>query len=257
VENKCAHDILRNLMIGPPEHWPQYRENTASFRLLYDSMTEELSKYAGGLPARNEREWFQELIEGFEREFEAWERNLRLRRCLERIAGVRTQALRVIGHAYIHIGYDLPRVIADSFSHRQAHEVSRLQECYLDATNVVRETFEAAATKRSIFGGYGPVFWIVRRAPIVRYLDLGAWAIRLRERSWDAAERLRDSPNRHADEAEMWREVEAKLRSATEHWNPLRWIYELRDPPRLPLARSPSPQMQVIPYVTDVREDDD
>lgn len=94
-----------------------FPERTRPFQLLYEEVTARLTKVADGLPSR-ESSWLRWLIQRF------WESHLEWIAGDPRVAeylyrfhrGYSPRALRVIGHAFLHIAYDLPRDIDWSFT---------------------------------------------------------------------------------------------------------------------------------------------
>src|SRR5262245_11896608 len=90
----------------------EFAAETRPFRLLYDEVTELMQLQSEGLEGK-ERLWFESLIQGFQTEYEAWPKKPHVIRYLIRLRGS-WQLLRVMAHTFLHIAYDLPRVIADS-----------------------------------------------------------------------------------------------------------------------------------------------
>lgn len=99
-----------------PDRWPHFDESTAGFLRLYQEVS-RLLRIAKPTYELEEQEWLEYLIVGFEREYREWESAAILRKFLDRVhKGSRGRStLRIIGYAYLHICYDLPRVLADSF----------------------------------------------------------------------------------------------------------------------------------------------
>ena len=83
------------------------RLHTGQFAAFYEDVEKALD--ADG-PTRF---WFRSLIPGFRKEFERWgnDSNYPLRRSLAEVDNANDLG-RLIGFAYIHMAYDLPRVIA-------------------------------------------------------------------------------------------------------------------------------------------------
>ena len=189
--------------MGPP--WPDYRESTKEFREFYQIVAMRLGQFAQG---RN-RTWFEELILKFEKEYSNWEFDDKLRNYLIRLHACPT-LVRLVGHAYLHMGYDLPRVIGDTLLRAESEStdqlnpagllqgfytsnMTRLHELwnvYLDADRILIDAFAAAA--RSIPGCSGIAFrtgWrIARCRDLLRSPAL--WILLMRREAWHTGEKI-------------------------------------------------------------------
>lgn len=92
-------------------------ESVKPFKLLYESVDRGLERYLddhGGLDAQA-KQWLEWLIDNFRDEFDAWPSRRHLKPYLNKLRSRSTDpALRLAGHAYLHVAYDMPRVIARS-----------------------------------------------------------------------------------------------------------------------------------------------
>ena len=98
--------------------WPAFEQSTSPFRTLYQEVNQRLHVRGLALATEEERQWMQFLIDHFEIEYQLWAEKPELRiylelsdRCIRA-----NPLLSVLAHAYLHVCYDLPRVIADSFT---------------------------------------------------------------------------------------------------------------------------------------------
>jgi hypothetical protein len=146
------YEVTRNLL--PP--WPLFAQSTRSFKRLYEQLTIQLEETKCSLPLEQEQRWLQYLIDHFESEYFAWERKPELRKYLEitEQSSGRSKLLRVLGHAYLHLCYDLPRVLANSFTEiplpdRRAHNI------YSGLTSDLLKVFSQALSDRTNFWPLG------------------------------------------------------------------------------------------------------
>ena len=220
--------------------WPEFAESTAPFAKLYGQVTAQLRLRQQALPAAVEREWIDYLIQGFDREFKAWEYKPRLRPYLD-LTGEScgaSPALRVIGHAYLHICYDLPRVLANSLN---AIPIDRwrAQAIYRQLGPDFAAVYKHAISDAAIFGGYAKLWNAAskilskRKAAAVTGL-LGNWLFTRRTEAWINAAILRESPDRHHLDSWLLREIERAARAVMELTSdPIEWLNRL-DSPILP-----------------------
>lgn len=169
--------------------------DTADFLGLYDAVTEDLMNFVAtarseGRLSNIEENWFQYIISGFRREFTAWtspahpEINTYLS-LFDR--GKASRPLRVAGHAFLHVGYDLPRVLADSIA-KFAIARSRLRMLFVRPAPLFREMFLRKA-REGTFGILARPLGFVRPMEVLAY-----WLLSLRSVAWIHAEILADSP---------------------------------------------------------------
>ncbi|HWI16204.1 MAG TPA: hypothetical protein VNT81_00545 [Vicinamibacterales bacterium] len=99
--------------------------NTKRFGRIYEEVTADLLSYLAELELKGEidhREidWFKNgLIAGFEAEYQSWSAPADPRIAAYLAAFDKwsvNRDLRLAAHVYLHVAYDLPRVIANSFS---------------------------------------------------------------------------------------------------------------------------------------------
>src|SRR5262245_2069066 len=199
---------------------PQIR--TGDFEALYERVTRKLENHindeqrADNLLA-DKALWFHGLIQGFQREFNEWRnyRNNDLEGYLQifEAPGIDPN-LRLAAHAFLHIAYDLPRVIANSLV--PPHSRSDLRTIFLRPTPLFLKTFLVHA-KSGHFGLLGRILGYFESARVLAF-----WVIALRSVAWIHAEILADAgpvDKLHLEER-MAQALLAAGREATIH----RWI---------------------------------
>lgn len=166
------------------------------FLFLYDDVTDALRQFvrAGvkdGAITHPEQLWFEELIKGFKSKFNDWpnaKRGTAIGDYLRLFDGRRiAKPLRVAGHAFLHVAYDLPRVIADTLDRRPMTDRPRLRSLFLRPGPVFRERFMEQA-KSGTFGVLLRPVGYLKPAEILSY-----WLLSLRSVAWIHAETLADS----------------------------------------------------------------
>lgn len=232
-----------------------FAEETRSFSLLYAEVTESLEDYVDHPlnPDKlnfNEKAWFKYLIESFHAYYQEWGKNKEPRfiRYLNHFRGWLTPTvLKLVGHVYLHIAYDMPRVIAESLSNDQhpymyqdplGREVPvmynrvRPRGIYQKQSPVFLELAERSFRKYKITGPIGFLSKIVpKRLSLFRVL--GNWIVGLRMTAWVHGEILRDSPKRQRQQLEsnlLYAVNQAAEDVVGHRWNPLWWPSRLQPP---------------------------
>src|ERR1700682_3474157 len=159
IQKKCPNCQNNNDLLNPKcvvcqqvfASIPDFKETTRSFSLLYREVTEVMTQYGSELP-QPEKEWLDYLIKAFWKNFEAWEYKAEVRDYLLRFKkrGV-FKVYQLIGHAYLHIAYDLPRVIADSHTNANGTPLK-------DSLDVNIPQAISMDRARAIYLGPGPNF---------------------------------------------------------------------------------------------------
>src|SRR5262245_36399500 len=100
-----------------------FQDSVSSFRKLYDEVTQSLKDFrdndsdlAHDSDAKN---WLQYLIDNFEERYREWQApsNPNLAQYLNTLSSKDTdQVIRLAGYVYLHIGLDLPIVIANALA---------------------------------------------------------------------------------------------------------------------------------------------
>jgi hypothetical protein len=162
---------------------------TDRFRALYEEVTHDLEKYIKDELTGIEATWFRDdLIRGFDAEFLNW----------EKAKGATADYLyrldessvhddvRLAGHVFLHIAYDLPRVLADTFLARKGIQ-STGRTAFIRPNPRFLKVFLAHLKS----GRLGVLGWFVGHVDAMRVL--GFWVIALRMTAWIHAEALAEA----------------------------------------------------------------
>lgn len=140
-----------------------------------------------------EFDWYRYLIDAFLVEFDQWESPAchDISHYLTLFnRGRLPSAFRTAGHAFLHIGYDLPRVLANSMTTPPFDQIprSRLRTLFLWPAPMFRQVF-LEQIKDGMFGALARPFGYVKPLEILAY-----WILALRSVAWIHGEILADAP---------------------------------------------------------------
>lgn len=179
--------------------------HTERFGGLYRDVTADLEAFVahgeedGTIPTLQAK-WFRDLIIGFTTEFRRWPTyalGTPLGDYLELFENRKIHRdLRLAGHVFLHIAYDLPRVIADSFSATPTMR-SDGRRVFIHPTPRFLRVFLSYARK----GALGVLPRIAASFDALRVLAY--WVIALRTIAWVHAEVLSDAAGRSGVEYDM------------------------------------------------------
>lgn len=214
--------------------WQDFGTATAGFATIYVDVTTRLRGIATKAPVdQRNTDWVLYMIQSFHNQFLTWQWKPATRGYLAGFHRRRSPRLfSLSGDVYLHIAYDLPRVIADSLSRRGPDDFNvevmdptnryDARVLYLSAGPEFYEVLEKHATTFSVAGFFAFPAIIGRKLSALHVL--GHWVIALRNTAWIHAEALCDSPNRTQLEDRL---LDAVLQAATtatsSRWNPARW----------------------------------
>jgi hypothetical protein len=179
----------------------EYRD----FDRLYDSVTDELKKFVQeGCDtkriSKSQEEWFQSLIDGFRKEFEAWQlapSGSPLGRYLDLFNHGASRRMRLSAHAFLHVAYDLPRVVACTLRKMPGESRIAYRSLFLRPAPLFRQVFLDQA-RQGRLGLLARPLGYLKVAEILSY-----WLLSLRSVAWIHAESLADSTNWVAMEHEF------------------------------------------------------
>jgi hypothetical protein len=165
------------------------------FHDLYRAVTRALRQFVNDGSRVNaisdtEVDWFDDLIRGFDAEFYAWPvtANPHIRNYLDLFAARRVSTpLRLAAHAFLHVAYDLPRVIADNLKAYPLQDRARLRSLFLRPAPLFRQVF-MDQLRQGFVGTLGRPFGYFKPAEIAGY-----WLLSLRSVAWIHAETLADA----------------------------------------------------------------
>lgn len=113
-------------------------ESHADFATLYATVARQMARFCdervgAKIVARDEADWFRQLLVDFEREFGRWggaSAAPRVNDYLRRL-DAEPRLVRLAGHVFLHIAFDLPRVLRASFVDRPAIARHRMRGLFL------------------------------------------------------------------------------------------------------------------------------
>ncbi len=178
-----------------------------AFRDLYDEVTGTLRFFADDGVRRHEispfeDRWLVELIDGFEAEWRAWDCTAHtgaLSHYLSLFDDERmSSSLQLAGHVFLHIGYDLPRVIARMLRKiKPPRDRIRLRSLFLRPAPLFRELL-VKRIARQLPSPFRRMLAQFKPAEV-----LGYWILSLRSVAWIQGETLADTTNPAAMEAQL------------------------------------------------------
>lgn len=207
-------------------------ENTSGFRILYDSVSVRLRRRLRDFEPPFAF-WLEELIAGFQKEYEGWgHAQSPVTAYLESVEGKAAgrKWLKLIGHAYLHISYDLPRVIARTLRKQPKLDPHSARYVYEDLRDTFSQSWVDLAGNAQVVGSIALIGRLVPRD----YLEASIhYVLSLRYQAWSNAEVIRRSATAKEVkrlEAELLDWVEFYLDQVPRSWNPVRWIAKLQAP---------------------------
>jgi len=152
---------------------------TEEFELLYRRVTGVLQDFVRRKTnwSSDEEKWFVDLISGFLNEFEIWDTPTTppsIRQYLQLFDRESAQ-VRLASHAFLHIAYDLPRVIAQTL--RPPSTEARLGQIFLEPSPLFLKAFVDFAKE----GGFGLMGRLLGWKPS---RIVGFWTLALRSQAW-------------------------------------------------------------------------
>jgi hypothetical protein len=218
-------------------HGGEFKYKTREFRTLYAAVTEELSMFKNALPPADQP-WIECLIKGFQEKFDSWEHDAKLDAYLRALDKQNRQILRLLGHVYLHVAYDLPRVIAGSFAER---EHDRFREIYSGMKDHFINAFTTTCGDSNVVGAWygvgarlGLRFFYGNSKALIHFV-WGGWLLPLRHQAWENAitlSRFENRAYRAQLEANLLKEIWAKNAQQTFSTlvSPLQWMQYLKPP---------------------------
>lgn len=201
---------------------------TEGFRDLYDEVTKALRARADEIGALGvgDKHFVNFLIFGFWREYEAWKIDPALHPYLEKFRRRSAfKAFSVIGHAFLHMAYDLPRTCADSRVAQPPLSIddARKSWVFLQLRPAFDTNFAEVSRRPGVFGvlAYlGKLF--SKKAPVLRIA--ARWIHDLRLTAWVLGEILAHHPERPRLEQQLLDDINAAAEEVIQHRrNPVYW----------------------------------
>lgn len=182
----------------------EYRD----FARLYDSVTDALVRYVNkGLAetriSQPQADWFWWLIEKFAEEFQSWDSApAPIRHYLDLFNHDVSRRVRLSAHAFLHVAYDLPRVIARTLRRIPRGDRLVYRSLFLRPAPLFRRVFVEQA-RHGYLGLLARPLGYLKAAEILSY-----WLLSLRSVAWIQAESLADSAHWVAMEHELARAID-------------------------------------------------
>lgn len=174
------------------------------FDIVYADVTAKMNEMVRllGTPDSN---WLSALIKAFQSERKKWDQSSDLKEYVKAISRLHSKSLRLIGGAYLHIAYDLPRAMADEWPQTGAWSngptVLRASQIYLEINNVFPEVMNKNSIKYRVTGGLSFILRVKKENFFVETAQ--TWIDMLRRGAWQHAQMLTMVPNRSQIEKRM------------------------------------------------------
>lgn len=197
---------------------------------LYSEVTTQLSAFmdkavADGEASANDKQWFVAIVAGFRAEFAAWptSQNQHIRAYLALFRSA-SPLMRVAGHAFLHVAYDLPRVLAKHM-HHAGTDRNDLRNLFLRPAPLFRQVVLDYLGQGKLGNTFRPIGKF-RSLEILAY-----WLIALRSVAWIHAEIIADRGHLRAHYESN---LAIALYKAGHHARSRLWVFGV---PRLELSR--------------------
>ncbi|HYM79417.1 MAG TPA: hypothetical protein VE377_25805 [Candidatus Dormibacteraeota bacterium] len=200
------------------------------------------------------KEFLEFLIGGFYAEYEAWDKRAEYAEYFEVFRKARFRSFGLIGHAYFHMGYDLPVTIATSFEAKPGLSIfappdDEAETTFVELSETFVDIFEENSSNYECNGVFALFAKVLPVSPVAR--TAATWVTNLRMVAWFNARRISRAPTPAAKDqvkAVILQQILAAGRDLARHkWNPIQWLSLLPAPTRrqfplllLPVSVSPA-----------------
>lgn len=208
-----------------------HQRRVRRFQSLYRSVTLQMRRYrddATNALTVDEIQWLSNLIAGFQERFDNWPTHEI--EYLEALYGQNWDTFTVAGHAYLHVSYDLPIVIADSLLGQAASQKAlvstvRASEIYLSLEKGFKDAVHSDWEKPFLVK-----LFLWRRLEFDTVFL--AWLVHLRNGAWIHASQIASSSDSDRSELReaLHERVQQKLARALEQTWPWSRIFGLSSP---------------------------
>ena len=202
------------------------------FDLVYEEITQRIRQFAVNLTNKDEVTWLNILIVAFRHESDKWDTNGLLDAYRREVEHLHWRVLQLTAGAYLHVSYDLPRILATNWpgsDHLPAPNEQRGEIIYDQLSPEFRGAIASVCTRPEIVGIAGlPIGRISFVAAIA-----GHWIQNLRRAAWSHAHQMLacSSADREQLENVLLTAVTTSLTHTT-RWAP--WSFLYLYPPLLP-----------------------
>jgi len=174
-------------------------------------------------------DWLRRLIASFQHERDLWNQRADLEPYRERWMQLDSKLSRLAAGAYLHIGYDLPRALADDWpginNWAGGPREAEGETIYFRLRHIFPDQLARSARSRKTVG---LLAWIFQWAPRGALNAMGIWVDALRRGAWQHGRILSRSSNRSYIESKMAEAMAAALEDASIYrpWS----FFEMRSP---------------------------
>lgn len=196
-----------------------------AFDALFGEVTRTLGAFAETLD-HEEARWFADLLAHSESEYRSWDRRPELEEYLARVARLPSRALANLAYSYLHLAWDLPRLLADSFAREPRVSRVRIRRVYAATGRPVAELARVSSVRTSVFGALAIV---LRIAPGGASMGrtVGNWLLVHRCSAWSAGEKLAETADRATAERRLASGIDGAARRIFARPDPLFWLRNL------------------------------
>jgi len=179
-----------------------------------------IAEYVETLSAPEAR-WYRFLGERSDADIAAWPSRPFMTDYLKAAGQIRLRGFAILAFAYLHLAYDFPRFLADSFRLFSDVPPEQRYRVYMLGAGPVRQAM-VRESKRSVVGLVAAMSPLLPRE---RPLAVG-WVLAHRCAAWAAAEALTAAEDRATLEAKLWTDIDRAGRMLLRR-PPWRWMREL------------------------------
>ncbi|WP_439472438.1 DUF5995 family protein [Brevundimonas sp.] len=185
---------------------------------VYASVTATMQAHARDRLVPPDQDWLQALIVAFAKERDRWETAIELAPYRRRWVRLRSKAMWLVAGAYLHIGYDLPRAMADNWpgtgwwgTGPNKDRAGRI--FFVELETVFPDQLARTFRSHKLVGWPSAVSWLVTPG---MFKAASLWVHSLRQGAWIHAEVLATRTKRALREAKMAEAIEAALADASD-----------------------------------------
>jgi hypothetical protein len=200
------------------------------FDITYGEVSRKIRDYITSLSDPAEAEWLKKIMWNFQTEADLWDYKGELTSYRSSMSDLKLNILRLAAGAFLHISYDLPRVLANNWPGKPPNDPPPLEQglrLYDYIGTFFSDVMDDILFRSEVVGVVGPALqWpLAKRA-------MKLWLVNLRNTAWMHAHQLAHYPA--AQRAQLEQRMLSKIADAldnTSHWMP--WDVLKLSPPDL------------------------
>ncbi|MNS48896.1 hypothetical protein D3C72_814820 [compost metagenome] len=183
---------------------PLSDRHTAPFDRVYRQVTQRIQARVQDMGPSPSSRWLADLVRAFQIERDKWNQSEELGPYRREWSRLDFKVTRLAAGAFLHIGYDLPRAMADEWPKGVYPDFLELdaEKAYQDLEPIFTRTFRDAARSPSIVGAFALLLGPLPGSMQVWFVH---WVIRLRDAAWRNARVLATMDKRSEREAMLAR----------------------------------------------------